>query len=765
MAQKTKKRVLKKAISSKNQKGSFKPHHAKAYRKRHLSLVLIFVLFSALALFAIIYISLANSNSAKSARNLLEDIFQPASSSSQKQESSTSTLSSSYGFSLSYDNQKFYAGALSANKLYIGDELQNTRAYDAIRISPTSFDGPKSSNSLQSLNLQYYLNLSSTSSNLKDLEETLVSKKNPSFKLKATNSETISGLELLITDWELQSSQDEIISSLQVSFRSYTTTYKDHPLIIIVNNGLSLQTSAELDKIARSLSLTPDLAGTAPSPKELEPKEQSNLSLLDKLTFTAQTSAAKPTTPSSAERASMLYSPAVVRIYNFYCMDITKSGQLYISNLCGASAGSGFFVGAGGYIATNGHVVVNEPLDLAIVHALDQHAGGDSSYLEDLIILSGLTEADLIGAKNNQEKSNIIFKALYKIPKSTFSSTNAKTNLLASLNESQPDLEELRELTENRSEYPAKKGIKELTLEASDYRAIDGSYTGEFQASDVALLKIEGQNYPAVKLGNIQALSQGGDINILGFPGAANSSNGLVSLEENRPTLTSGKVSAIKSAVGSKNQLIETDATIGHGNSGGPAFNSSAEVVGIATYTVDGSGRGDGVFNYIRDIADLTTLANNSSIDLSSTSQVQTQWQEGIELFYEGRYSKAKLNFSSVLQLYPEHPRAEQLISLAETRIQAGEEVKDFPWLLILLASTFGIGTLLSLSLIIRHRRKHSAYLKTLQLNSSTRPPQQNFAPTPSVVPPTSSAITNPPTIPPPPQTPPSQWIIAFKRR
>lgn len=700
-------------------KRGFKPHHAKAYRKRHLSLAAIFILGSALTLALIIYIALGNSSLAESARKTLSESFQPK---TEQQQAQSYLIKSSYGFSLSYNPQELSAGALVSQKIYVGEDLKKEQAYDSIRISqsPSSAQASISPH----LNLDYYPNSNDNfKDNLQAAQNILVAKQNPAFKLRATNNEQLAGQNFLITDWELKESSDQTIASLQASFRSYLTFYQNKPLLITVNNGLSVDVNHALDKVARSIKFGQSSPLTTSSVRSSTQSPQSRKSLLDRLTFTAEVSAANQLdSPNSAEKASMLYSPAVVRIYNFFCMDITKDSQAYLSNICQASAGSGFFVGADGYIATNGHVAVNEPTDLVILHALESYANGDSTYLEDLIKLSGLQETDLIGAKTDQEKNNIIFRALYAIPKSHFQATNSTSNLLASLNEKQPDLEELQSLTEARKSYPETDSIKKLQLKAFDYRAIDGIYTGQFKTSDVALLKLSGQDYPSVRIGNIQSLSQGGDISILGYPGAA-SSNGLVSLEENKPTLTSGKVSAIKNAVGGKNQLIETDATIGHGNSGGPAFDNNAEVIGIATYTVDGAGSGDGTFNYIRDIADLSNLATNSSIDITQTSKVQTAWQSGVALFYQGHYSKAIKSFQLVKSLYPQHPRADQLIDLAQSRIDSGQEARDLPWLLIILASLFVTGTVTTISLAILHHRKHLAYLNSLQLKQNTFTP------------------------------------------
>jgi hypothetical protein len=84
-------------------------------------------------------------------------------------------------------------------------------------------------------------------------------------------------------------------------------------------------------------------------------------------------------------------------------------------------------------------------------------------------------------------------------------------------------------------------------------------------------------------------------------------------------TLTKGTVSSIKNASGSSNKLIETDALIGHGNSGGPAFSESGQVVGISTYA--SFAQLDATYNYVRDIADLKELLSTKSITIDSNQQ------------------------------------------------------------------------------------------------------------------------------------------------
>ena len=114
------------------------------------------------------------------------------------------------------------------------------------------------------------------------------------------------------------------------------------------------------------------------------------------------------------------------------------------------------------------------------------------------------------------------------------------------------------------------------------------------EGSDVALLKISDDSYtfPSLNLGEASELKDGDSILVIGFPGIVSGSKSgpaLIDYESSsaKATVTRGIVSSMKKDT-QGNNLIQTDAVIGHGNSGGPAFNSKGEVIGIATYGIAG---------------------------------------------------------------------------------------------------------------------------------------------------------------------------------
>ncbi|MBP7769443.1 trypsin-like peptidase domain-containing protein [Candidatus Saccharibacteria bacterium] len=712
-------------------------HHSKPYRKRYLGSLII----ALLVFFSLFYFfgatSAKNSSLAKSAKGLVTDVFgkEPA-------DDPKLNVDSTYGFSFEYSSTELYASGIDSatGQLYVGPELKTSRAYNSIRIAPNITKDIQSNGSFGSLDFKYYSNLPvSQPADLSGLQALTVSAENPTFESQVSRTIKLDNQDFLKTEWRSKP-QDGVAGSLSFGFTSYLTSLNGRPFVAIQRDGIVQDEVQQkvLGNILNSLKFNQSTSSKRQqSNLNPGPTDFKDLSLIDRLTLTSKTSAAIPIQPGSSEKISTLYSPAVVKVYNFYCMDILINGQPYLRDVCKAQSGSGFLVGGSGVVGTNGHVAVNRPIDVVIEDAINRSKDqGDDTYINRLISLAGVTEADVVSSSQNETIGKIIDKFYSKIPEATFAATNNVDNILVSLGQEQPDVEELISLTKNRQLYPNQKSIKHAELKGYDYRAFDG--LDGFKASDIAVLKVEGQNYPSVSIGDANQLNQGSELSIIGYPGAANN-NGLVDSTHSLATLTSGKVSSLKKAAGSDNNLIETDATIGHGNSGGPAFNEAGKVVGIATYTIDGSGEGNGTFNYVRDIADFSKLAGESSVSINTESETQKQWEEGIELFYQARYSKSLNNFAAVERLYPEHPKASQFISLAQKRIASGEEVKNFPVTLVISGIIISLITIGGIILvIIRHKKKNKVYR---ELNP---PSSLNQPITPSV----PIASSNPPSVP-----------------
>ncbi len=120
---------------------------------------------------------------------------------------------------------------------------------------------------------------------------------------------------------------------------------------------------------------------------------------------------------------------------------------------------------------------------------------------------------------------------------------------------------------------------KEITVTLTDGEKYKAELVGTDQVSDIALLKIDGKNLPFLRLGNSDDVIIGEWVIAFGNP------FGLFDISD-KPTVTVGVVSATKMNLRAEEGrvyrgMIQTDAAINSGNSGGPLVNSVGEVIGV----------------------------------------------------------------------------------------------------------------------------------------------------------------------------------------
>src|SRR5688572_14343688 len=112
---------------------------------------------------------------------------------------------------------------------------------------------------------------------------------------------------------------------------------------------------------------------------------------------------------------------------------------------------------------------------------------------------------------------------------------------------------------------------QKVTVRLRDRREFEAKVLGSDAKSDVAVLKIEATNLPAVRLGDPQKLQVGEWVVAIGAPfGFDNSVTAGIVSAKGRSRLDDGYV-----------PFIQTDVAVNPGNSGGPLFNLDGEVVGI----------------------------------------------------------------------------------------------------------------------------------------------------------------------------------------
>ena len=111
--------------------------------------------------------------------------------------------------------------------------------------------------------------------------------------------------------------------------------------------------------------------------------------------------------------------------------------------------------------------------------------------------------------------------------------------------------------------------------------SFEAKLVGADSSFDVAVLKIEAKGLPAVTVGDSDALKVGEDVVAIGNP-----------LGELTFTMTNGILSAIDREInidGNPQNMLQTNAAINSGNSGGPLFDMDGNVIGVTTAKYSGS--------------------------------------------------------------------------------------------------------------------------------------------------------------------------------
>ena len=129
--------------------------------------------------------------------------------------------------------------------------------------------------------------------------------------------------------------------------------------------------------------------------------------------------------------------------------------------------------------------------------------------------------------------------------------------------------------------YHVVEGAAYVEITTNDQKTYKARVVGYDAAHDVAVLKADAEGLQPVKLGSSDDLIIGDQVVVIGNP-----------LGELTSTLTVGYISGKDRGISTENtyiNMLQTDAAINSGNSGGPMFNMLGQVVGITTAKYSGS--------------------------------------------------------------------------------------------------------------------------------------------------------------------------------
>ncbi len=155
------------------------------------------------------------------------------------------------------------------------------------------------------------------------------------------------------------------------------------------------------------------------------------------------------------------------------------------------------------------------------------------------------------------------------------------------------------------------EGETSLQVIFADGTSKPATVVGTDSVDDIAVIKVDSTMPAVAEFGNSDALLPGQVAIAIGSP-----------LGDFKGTVTVGVISALDRRVGQQQGLIQTDAAINNGNSGGPLLNATGQVIGINALVVRSSNSGnvaEGLgfaipSNLVRDIAQ--QLITKGAVDL-----------------------------------------------------------------------------------------------------------------------------------------------------
>jgi hypothetical protein len=430
-----------------------------------------------------------------------------------------------------------------------------------------------------------------------------------------------------------------------------------------------------------------------------------------------------PSNPGAAavtdgERLAMFSKPSVVRIIDgvagtfYYAPPNWKSGKSY--NVSYVGLGSGFFINSDGYIVTNAHVV-------STFHEINQKGQDVGQEILFYQLLQQVAQDYNMDPKN-MTRENVTF-------------------------------------VRNYARLTGMKIFHHVIIpDGSTYEFEEKQYgapTG--QGKDVAVVKIEVKNAPVLIVGDSEKMNLQDHVIVIGYPGAADTFNSgiLDSKSVLEASITDGKVSARKKSA-SGAPILQISAPATHGNSGGPVMTDKMEVIGLLTFGGDRvNGQEISGFDFVVPSSTVMEFIKAAGV-ANEMGHADKAYREGLELYWDDRYSSAIPKFEEVKRLFPEHSEVNRLIQVSQQAIAEGKDKATFPWtivvivlvVLFLIVAVIVIGVVALL--MVRKRNKGKAAksgTQTAGAGSSGSP--SGPGPSPSWTPPTPpadapAASTNP---------------------
>lgn len=364
-----------------------------------------------------------------------------------------------------------------------------------------------------------------------------------------------------------------------------------------------------------------------------------------------------------------------------FCQDIDKymmrGTQRVSKQLNTTMVGSGFIVTPDGYVITNAHVVDENDEDTKqnfVQQAFQEIMAEDMKTIETAM-----------GRKLSEEEAKALNNANSWYFSQTLEIGNIDREFSVVMGISGPKGKIVPKV------IPAKLVTKGASI----------------PGKDVAILKLSGKHvYPTIRMGDDKEMRVGDQVYVLGYPAVA-TFHPLISEESiSEASLTRGLVSAKKNMKDGW-EVIQTDASITHGNSGGPVMNEYGEVVGLATFgSIDYQRQAEVQgMNFIVPSTIVQQFIRKAKIE-PEMSDISLTYEEAMDLYDESRYKKALEKFDEVKEMNSSFPFIDKMIADTERKIDRGLDKEPNDMTMYYYIGGGVVLLILVLFFVLRKRRK-----------------------------------------------------------
>lgn len=324
--------------------------------------------------------------------------------------------------------------------------------------------------------------------------------------------------------------------------------------------------------------------------------------------------------------------PAVVHINSYYGQKWYIGNLPPITTIVGGR-GSGAFISPDGYIVTNAHVVECAAHD---IQTKQQYL--KQQLVEILVYKSGWTRQAVINFLNQALQRNLI-----------------RASEIVTIN---------TVVTPGGEELPFE--LKEL-----------GTPVGEKEGKDVAVIKVEGRNFPTIRIGSSDNVRPSDHIFVAGYPAGSDLQSLGSEKSQLEMTWSEGTIASEKKASAQGAPLLQVNVSgVTAGNSGGPVINSDGKMIGLLTFFMKAGG----------DRGSLYCMASSTVLEFVRKAGANTEesntdkaYRAGLEFYFQSYYSKAIVKFEEARRLHPKLAGIDDLIADCQTKIAQGHDKRYLP--------------------------------------------------------------------------------------